>query len=230
MFLLFWIYSHKWNSWVRGGNHSLNELEEFTFCSCSIFLLPALRIIIESIGRVINNSQFLMACDNPSLRLAPAPCPSCVSWALLQVSSLCADWVSSRHLECCLGTVADAKRALGVSHWQLSDLARKRQISLLFRTHWLKRVTRLHPCGARKCTSSHVREEQSAGNIWWRPQWLTQVIKIAHLIVENSNTLLLYLTLFFLVSLSISSYFLGQLDLLFCNLFVLFLAHLSVIS
>lgn len=56
------------------------------------------------------------------------------------------------------------------------------------------------------------------------------VIRVVHLIVGNSNTLLLYLTLVFLVSLSISSYFLGQLDLLFCNLFALFLAHLSVLS
>lgn len=59
---------------------------------------------------------------------------------------------------------------------------------------------------------------------------MNTVIKVAHLIVENSNAVLLYLTLFFLVVLGISSYFLGQLDFLFCNLFVLFFAHLSVLS
>lgn len=86
-----------------------------------------------------------------------------------------------------------------------------------------------HPHRARECSPSRVLRGERAGNNCGRPMTNT-VIKVAHLIVENSNTVLLYSTLFFLVGLRISSYFLGQLDLLFCNLFVLFFAHLSALS
>lgn len=170
-----------------------------------------------------------MACDNPSLLLAHAPCPSCVGWALLQVSSLWDDWLNSRHLECCLVTAADGKRALGVSHWQERDLAPKWQMSLLLVAHWPKLVmwpTHTEPGNA----VFHVSWGEGGLGITAEGPMTNRVIKVAHLIVENSNTVLLYLTLFFLVGLRISSYFLGQLDLLFCNLFVPFFAHLSALS
>lgn len=86
-----------------------------------------------------------------------------------------------------------------------------------------------HPHSPGECSPSCVLRGKGAGIAAEGPMMNT-VIKVAHLIVENSNTVLLYLTLFFLVLLGISSYFLGQLDFLFCNLFVLFLAHLSALS
>lgn len=88
--------------------------EEFVFCPCRVFLLPSLAVIIGSVGGVTNNPEVSVAGDN-------ARCA--VSASSAQVPSLTG--VDSHRREGCPVTVAGGKRALGVSHWPLSDLAQK---------------------------------------------------------------------------------------------------------